>query len=201
MNITTNKDFIWIVDDFIYEKDCDKLISIFNERKKLGQTYDRLTSENSNFLQKKDESLSLKIESDFHDWSKESKSLFGNLNTVVKKYVNEYGINTMVSQNLKFDIAKVQKTLPSGGYHIWHVEKSNMLESANRVLVYTVYLNDDFEGGETEFLFQSVRCKPKKGRICLFPAAFPYVHRGNPPLNGEKYILTSWIMSPYVETL
>ena len=30
--------------------------------------------------------------------------------------------------------------------------------------------------------------------IVIWPAAFPYVHRGNPPLSGEKYILTSWMM-------
>ena len=56
-----------------------------------------------------------------------------------------------------------------------------------------VYLNDVEEGGETEFLHQSVRVKPKKGRIVIWPAAFPYVHRGNQPLSGEKYLLTSWI--------
>ncbi len=38
-----------------------------------------------------------------------------------------------------------------------------------------------------------MRVKPKKGRIVMWPAAFPYVHRGNPPLKEEKYILTSWM--------
>ena len=33
----------------------------------------------------------------------------------------------------------------------------------------------------------------KKGRIVIWPAAFPYVHRGNSPLSGKKYILTSWM--------
>jgi hypothetical protein len=63
-----------------------------------------------------------------------------------------------------------------------------------RAFVYSIYLNDVEEGGETEFLHFSKRVKPKKGRIAIWPAAFPYLHRGNPPLSGEKYILTSWML-------
>ena len=62
-----------------------------------------------------------------------------------------------------------------------------------RALAYGIYLNDVKDGGETEFLNFSTRVKPKKGRIVIWPAAFPYVHRGNPPLSGEKYLLTSWM--------
>ena len=39
----------------------------------------------------------------------------------------------------------------------------------------------------------SKRVKPKKGRIVIWPAGFPYVHRGNSPLSGDKYIITSWM--------
>jgi hypothetical protein len=87
---------------------------------------------------------------------------------------------------------KIQKTLPGQGYHQWHIEHMSNKYS-NRILVYTIYLNDVNDGGETEFLHQSVRVQPKTGRIVIWPAGFPYVHRGNPPLKGEKYILTSWI--------
>ena len=89
---------------------------------------------------------------------------------------------------------KIQKTLPTEGYHVWHVEHGSGYKNEPRALVYSVYLNDVKEGGETEFLHQSVRVKPKKGRIVIWPAGFPYVHRGNPPLSGKKYILTSWMM-------
>ena len=58
-----------------------------------------------------------------------------------------------------------------------------------------MYLNDVKKGGETEFLNQNERIEPKAGRICIFPADFPYVHRGNPPLQEDKYILTSWFLS------
>lgn len=87
---------------------------------------------------------------------------------------------------------KIQKTSPSEGFHNWHTENSDS-QNFRRVLATTVYLNDVEEGGETEFLYLSRRVKPKAGRVVIWPAGFPYVHRGNPPLSGEKYILTSWL--------
>ncbi len=89
---------------------------------------------------------------------------------------------------------KIQKTLPTEGFHIFHTEQmSNNLGAFSRVLVYTLYLNDVEEAGETEFLHQLIRVKPKKGTICLFPAGFTHPHRGNTPHSGEKYILTGWL--------
>ena len=86
---------------------------------------------------------------------------------------------------------KLQKTKKGGGYHVWHHEQAD-IDSAQRILVWTMYLNDVEEGGETEFLYQSKRIKARKGKICIFPAGFTHVHRGNPPLSGDKYILTGW---------
>jgi hypothetical protein len=56
-----------------------------------------------------------------------------------------------------------------------------------------VYLNDVLDGGETEFLYQSRRVKPREGRVVIFPVQWTHTHRGNPPLSGEKYIATSWL--------
>ena len=102
--------------------------------------------------------------------------------------------NTLNRQSFEQVPVSIQKTLPTEGYHVWHVEHGKGYENEARALVYSIYLNDVEDGGETEFLNFSKRVKPKKGRIVIWPAGFPYVHRGNPPLSGEKYILTSWIM-------
>ena len=88
---------------------------------------------------------------------------------------------------------KIQKTLPTEGYHPYHIEQGNSPPLLWRVGVYTVYLNDVEEGGETEFLYQLKRLKPKKGTLCIFPAGYTHVHRGNTPFSGEKYIMTGWL--------
>ena len=90
-----------------------------------------------------------------------------------------------------------QKTLQGQGYHVWHFENSSY-QNSRRSVVWTVYLNDVEEGGETEFLYQSVRIKPKRGTVVIWPAHFTHIHRGNPPLSGDKYIATGWYINAVV---
>lgn len=80
-----------------------------------------------------------------------------------------------------------------GGYHHFHIENSGV-HNMRRCMAYIVYLNDIKDGGETEFLQQSIRVKPETGKIVICPAYFTHIHRGNPVLSGEdKYILTGWM--------
>jgi hypothetical protein len=84
-----------------------------------------------------------------------------------------------------------------GGYPYWHSEISPKVETddnLHRVLLWTIYLNDGFGEGETEFLFQQRRIEPKTGALLLAPAGFTHTHRGNMPKGGNKYIATSWVL-------
>jgi hypothetical protein len=85
----------------------------------------------------------------------------------------------------------LQKTSPSEGYHTWHCEDGSYSD-VSRMVAWMIYLNDVEEGGETEFLYQRIRIKPKKNMAVIWPGSFTHLHRGNPPLKGDKYILTGW---------
>jgi hypothetical protein len=67
------------------------------------------------------------------------------------------------------------------------------LEHRTRICAFILYLNDVEEGGETEFLYQKTRIKPERNKLILWPTSYTHIHRGNPPLSGEKYILTGWV--------
>ena len=70
-----------------------------------------------------------------------------------------------------------------------HVEVTN-LETAKRFMVVLLYLNDDFEGGETDFTQFKVMVKPKRGNMVLFPAGWNWLHKGNGVRgNSPKYIV------------
>ena len=84
-----------------------------------------------------------------------------------------------------------------GGYPRWHCElapKADGGESLHRTLLWTLYLNDGFAEGETEFYYQRRKFVPKTGTLLIAPAGFTHTHRGNMPKGGDKYIATSWIL-------
>tara|TARA_R100001082_G_scaffold92924_1_gene59630 strand:+ start:56 stop:793 length:738 start_codon:yes stop_codon:yes gene_type:complete len=64
---------------------------------------------------------------------------------------------------------------------------------AKRFLCLMVYLNGDFEAGETYFPIFDAKVKPKQGRLFIFPPTWNYIHRGiaprNPSKRGAKYFI------------
>ena len=91
-----------------------------------------------------------------------------------------------------------------GGYPYWHCELYPLdanAETLHRHLLWTLYLNDDFEEGETEFLFQQRKAKPRTGSLLIAPTAFTHTHRGNRPVGGDKMIATSWILFQSAQSL
>ncbi|MGO4221519.1 2OG-Fe(II) oxygenase [Lysobacter sp. TAF61] len=91
-----------------------------------------------------------------------------------------------------------------GGYPYWHCElypRDPRAETLHRHLLWTIYLNDAFEEGETEFLYQNRKIAPRTGSLLIAPAAFTHTHRGNRPKGGDKFIATSWVLFQRAEQL
>jgi hypothetical protein len=107
----------------------------------------------------------------------------------LKTYAEEFDI--LASFTLVGWWLKAQLTRKGEGYHAWHFESSTFFH-AKRVLAWSIYLNDDYEGGELEFLYYGRRVKLGAGDVVIFPAAFTHTHRGNMVLAGEKVLLTGW---------
>jgi len=188
------KDFIGIYDNYITPEECKKAIKLFEDQDKFQKTVTRQQKENIAGELKKDKHF-FAGEKNLEVWQNNLETIVHNFDMAFKHYAKEtggaYAYNNM---NFYYTCFKIQKTLPKEGYHVWHIEHGHGMDYESRAFAYSIFLNDVEEGGETEFLNQAVRVKPKTGRIAIWPAGFPYLHRGNPPLSGEKYILTSWMM-------
>ena len=76
----------------------------------------------------------------------------------------------------------------------------SIAESGQRAATFLVYLNDDFDGAETEFVKLDWRWRGAKGDAILFwnvdEAGKPdasTLHAGLAPTRGEKWLLSQWI--------
>ncbi|HEX3809998.1 MAG TPA: 2OG-Fe(II) oxygenase [Rhizomicrobium sp.] len=111
----------------------------------------------------------------------------------------------VISQLFRPGTINIQKYIAGeGGYPHWHSEiypQVGDYESLHRVLLWTIYLNDDFDAGETEFFHQRMIVKPRTGSVLIAPAGFTHTHRGNRPTRGDKYIATSWVLLQKAEHL
>jgi prolyl 4-hydroxylase len=71
-----------------------------------------------------------------------------------------------------------------------------------RIATFLLYLNDDYEGGETEFIKADIRYKGRKGDALLFINVTDdgapdrsTIHQGLPTTRGEKWLFSQWIRS------
>ena len=185
--------FIAVYDNYITKEECNKAIKLYEAQDKFNNTVNRLKNEKASVLQKQDQQF-FASGKNLDVWWENLKPMMINYNLAWDHYVQNVGAQDAYGDSFHFTCLKIQKTLPTEGYHVWHVEHGRGFDMEPRAFVFSIYLNDVEEGGETEFLHFSKRVKPKTGRIVIWPAAFPYLHRGNPPLSGQKYILTSWML-------
>ena len=108
----------------------------------------------------------------------------------IEDYLKEFSVLGQ-SRFLMSDM-KLKRIPSGGGFHNWHYENGSV-QTSQRHFVIQAYLNDDFEGGETEFLYWNKREKAVAGDILIFPSAFTHTHRGNPPIGpNPKYLATTW---------
>lgn len=186
-------DFIGMYENVYPDGFCNHMISEFERLLNGGFCGNRQDVEKVNKTQKEDNFYFLNMRnhslSSFNDVSVMNIFMTG-LQNCFDEYVDQYDV--LKDLNLKCTSVKMQKTNPGAGYHIWHCEQGNE-ESANRCLVYALYLNDIDEAGETEFLYQKLRVPPKENCMVFWPAGFTHPHRGNVVHgNKSKYIITGW---------
>lgn len=80
---------------------------------------------------------------------------------------------------------------------------ADLARRGQRVSTFLIYLNDGFEGGETDFPVAGVRYKAPRGGALWFDNVDASgqpdrrtLHAGLPPTAGEKWILSQWIRKP-----
>jgi len=187
-------DHILAIDNCFDDGLIDACIDVFNDCEEKGLTLDRLEShpgshkhlraDTSIFYSSMDSMLSRPMQ--------DMKGIIDN--EIIDSWLDHYPvIETEQYRELYTSQLKIQRTRLTEGYHNWHSEHTSKIQDVRTILAYMVYLNDVDEGGETEFLYQSKRIRPKRNTFVIWPAGFTHTHRGNPPLSNDKYVITGWI--------
>lgn len=94
----------------------------------------------------------------------------------------------------------------------WHVDyldpaspghREQLARQGQRTATCLIWLNDDYEGGETAFQATGARHRGRKGDAILWANVTPdgrpapaTRHAGLSPTSGEKWILSQWIRTP-----
>jgi len=182
------KQFIGIYPNAVPIDLCNLFVEWFDDLSKHGITMSTTQDQGYiNPLSRKDEVIGIPLSLPTEMFRGDlCKPLWQIMFNCYNSYSEEYGLEVPSTSN-DFKVHRVQ---PTGGYHIWHHEHGYL--APYRILAWMVVLEAPEEGGETEFLHQSLRIDPKVGQLVIWPAFFTHKHRGNPPLKGQKTYVTGW---------
>jgi prolyl 4-hydroxylase len=181
------------IDNFLTQEECAEIISLTEQNNQKSLVVD-------------DSSYGRSV----HDSRTSSTSYFSEDNKTV------LSIRERVAKELKIDVRQIerlqgQKYEPGQFFRPHYDYISNggdlhrIAEFGNRTWTCLIYLNDDFEGGTTNFPKLDLEIKPKKGMALIFQnmkdgqLVEESLHEGKDVVNGFKYIVTAWIRERYVD--
>jgi hypothetical protein len=101
-------------------------------------------------------------------------------------YRQEYSIRESMQHTEEYNLLRYQ----TGEEYGAHYDGGSALGRSTSPIL---YLNDDYKGGELEFVNFGIKVKPKAGSLFIFPATFPYAHIAHPVKDGTKYAIVTWL--------
>lgn len=140
-----------------------------------------------------------------------TKSRTSNTSFLSNKNITVNLIKEKISKILNIDTKQIESLQGikyiSGQYFLPHrdgyegIRKENLTkESGNRIWSLLIYLNEDYEGGETGFPLLNLDIKPKKGMALMWhnlrengDLLDESLHEGKLVVSGTKYIITTCI--------
>ena len=182
---------------------CDEYVKLYEETKKQEP---ELVKENSLCYTKEGEKICKactcqRMNTMEHDrFVSINKLMIPKFQSAVEKYKIDCKITeTQFPEKYSWEEFKVKRYLVSDDNENaeqfkYHVDVSTHA-TAKRFLILMVYLNDDFEKGETIFPIFGDVVKPKKGRLLIFPPHWTYLHAGLPATKPgyAKYFLGTYL--------
>lgn len=176
------------IDNFLTPEECDYIMNISKDKLVTSRVY----SEDADLV------------SDVRDseqcWLKDDDEFMKKLSERIAEITD-----TKIEDQEEFQVVRYKE----GGYYRahydacdWRKENCSRFEGdrGTRFITFIMYLNDDFEGGETHFPMIDKKLVPKKGKAAIFyntgedgKVLDKALHGGLDVKNGTKWICNKWI--------
>lgn len=196
---------LWYIENILTEKEINELMIHANEKNKWYKTT-RSSSIRNKFI---GVNVDIHPEGTFCPTRKidlSGDAIFPNENnTLNKKDLHIFEKNNGIFDRLEKILPPTlvrQSTLQSfwpvdknelqnpGGAYNWHFEKGNEnINDFGMTATWTIYLNENFNGGILEFLNKPYCIKPKTGMIVSVPMTKDFTHRVTPVTDGVRHTL------------
>tara|TARA_B100000902_G_scaffold108057_1_gene109777 strand:- start:443 stop:1054 length:612 start_codon:yes stop_codon:yes gene_type:complete len=113
--------------------------------------------------------------------------IFEEFGEIFDRYPLIVGTNTK-SFREQIQILKYEK----GGIYDYHHDTADYPSRKYYFRTFSVvlYLNNDFEGGSTNFIHNEY--KPNPGQALIFPSNWIFKHKGSKVTSGTKYVAVTW---------
>lgn len=124
--------------------------------------------------------------------------LYNIFNTSIMQYIIDINHNSTNDEysiiNITSDDGYKLLCYPPDAFHKPHVDQNTDENDKKKLCLVSgiLYLNEDFEGGQTNFPLQNVSITPKIGRVILFPSSFSHIYESKPIISGYKYAIVTW---------
>ena len=116
--------------------------------------------------------------------NKELMDLLDKMKVRLEEVLPKHITNTNVLQSFW----SMPKTENDGGVLNWHYELSDAnVGHSDLIGSWTLYINDDFEGGILEFLHKPYMLKPKRGMLVSTPLTKEWTHRVSEVVKGQRH--------------
>jgi Rps23 Pro-64 3,4-dihydroxylase Tpa1-like proline 4-hydroxylase len=179
--------FIFEVDGALPADVCREMVRRFEARPE--QQYQGRVGQQASQDQSIKKTMDLAISAQA-DWKDIDSILHRSLGMAIREFREKFPFFKGPFKDIGYNMQRYQ----AGEYYHWHIDGGSH-QFADRQLVAIWYLNDvEGPGGETEFLFQDVKVKPKEGKLVLFPPFWTHEHRAVTVEDGVKYIATTWVV-------